>query len=49
MPRIVEQRLAHEADKKGLTGEAKQAYIYGTMQKLGMMKKKPRFKFQKEK
>ncbi len=49
MPEIVEERLAREADEKGLTGEHKQAYIYGTMQKMGLLhkKSKPRFKFQK--
>ena len=34
MPKKLHDRLAREADKKGLTGEAKQAYIFGTMNKI---------------
>lgn len=34
MPKKMERALKREAAKKGLTGERKNAYIYGTMQKL---------------
>ena len=34
MPRIVERRLASEADKKGLTGDRRGAYVYGTLTKV---------------
>jgi hypothetical protein len=33
MPRELHDRLARQADKQGLTGERRNAYIYGTMQK----------------
>lgn len=35
MPRKLEQRLARQATKKGLTGKRRQAYIYGTMRRTG--------------
>ena len=40
MPRIVERRLAREADRKGLTGDRRKAYIYGTMSRIEQGKKK---------
>jgi hypothetical protein len=33
MPKKMEQALKKQARKKGLTGEKKNAYVYGTMQK----------------
>ncbi len=33
MPKKMEQALKKQAHKKGLTGEKKNAYVYGTMQK----------------
>ena len=35
MPEELEERLARKADTKGLTGERRDAYIYGTMRNLG--------------
>jgi hypothetical protein len=35
MPKEMEKALAKEAAAKGLTGERKDAYIYGTMRKTG--------------
>jgi len=35
MPKAMEKALKREAEKKGLTGERKDAYIYGTMRKAG--------------
>lgn len=32
MPRELEKKLEAEADKRGLTGKRRNAYIYGTMQ-----------------
>jgi hypothetical protein len=40
MPKKVEQKLARQASKKGLTGKRKQAYVWGTMRKLGLIRKK---------
>lgn len=37
MPKAVEDRLKREASKKGLTGRRRDAYVYGTMNKLGML------------
>lgn len=31
MPKKLERELEKEADQKGLTGERRDAYIYGTM------------------
>ena len=39
MPKKVHKKLASAANKKGLKGERKKAYIYGTLSKLD---KKPR-------
>ncbi len=33
MPKAMHDALARQAKKKGLTGERKNAYIYGTMAK----------------
>jgi hypothetical protein len=35
MPLALEQSLMKQAEGKGLTGERKNAYIYGTMRKTG--------------
>ncbi len=35
MPKQLERDLKREAKKKGLTGDRADAYIYGTMRKLG--------------
>jgi hypothetical protein len=40
MPKKMEKALKKAAAKKGLTGERKNAYIYGTMQKLTSWKPK---------
>jgi hypothetical protein len=42
MPRKLHAKLAKQAKKQGLTGERKEAYIYGTMQKVEKAKKKKR-------
>jgi len=34
MPKKLEQALARSADKKGLTGARRDAYIYGTLAKV---------------
>ena len=33
MPKALEKKLSREAIAKGLVGERKNAYVYGTMQK----------------
>ena len=35
MPKKIENKLKKAAAKKGLKGKRKNAYIYGTMKKLG--------------
>jgi len=40
MPKKVENALEKEAAKKGLTGERKNAYIYGTLAKIDKKKGK---------
>ena len=35
MPKKMEEALKREAAKRGLTGERKDAYVYGTMRKTG--------------
>jgi len=35
MPKKLERKLKREAKKKGLTGKRADAYVYGTMRKLG--------------
>jgi hypothetical protein len=39
MPKDVEQKLKREAKKRGLAGDRANAYVYGTMQKLGLLGK----------
>ena len=34
MPKKLEKELKKSATKKGLTGDKKNAYVYGTMQKV---------------
>jgi len=34
MPKALHRKLARQASKKGLKGKRKNAYIYGTMQKI---------------
>lgn len=46
MPKKVERKLARQASKKGLKGERKDAYVYGTMNKLGMLHKKEKKDFE---
>ena len=41
MPKKLEDKLKKEAEEKGLKGEAKDAYIYGTLRKTGW-KPKPK-------
>jgi hypothetical protein len=38
MPKNVEDKLKREARKKGLTGKRRDAYVYGTMARLGLLK-----------
>lgn len=40
MPKKVENALKKEATKKGLTGERKNAYVYGTLAKIDKKKGK---------
>lgn len=40
MPKKLEMALEAEADKKGLTGAHKDAYVYGTMRKTGWKPKR---------
>lgn len=40
MPKKLEQALRKEAEKKGLTGERKDAFIYGTMRDAGWKPKR---------
>lgn len=40
MPKKLHNKLKKQADKKGLKGERKNAYIYGTMNKIEKKKKK---------
>jgi hypothetical protein len=35
MPKKLESKLKREASKKGLKGERKDAYVYGTLRKTG--------------
>jgi len=35
MPSALENELKRRAQKKGMTGERKNAYVYGTMRKTG--------------
>lgn len=40
MPKQAHQALERQAKKKGLTGERKDRYVYGTLQKMEPKKKK---------
>lgn len=40
MPKKLEEKLEKEANKKGLTGKRKNAYVYGTLRKEGWIPKK---------
>ena len=40
MPKALHDKLAREATKKGLTGKRKDAYVYGTMNKVEKKKGK---------
>ena len=40
MPKKVEAKLEKQAKKLGLSGERKDAYVYGTMRKIEKPKKK---------
>jgi len=40
MPKKVEDKLRREAKEKGLKGKHLDAYVYGTMAKRGLLKKK---------
>jgi len=40
MPKEMEKRLEKQAKKKGLKGERKDKYIYGTMRKTGWKPKR---------
>ena len=42
MPKDLEMKLAREADRKGLTGRRKQAYIYATLQRVEQEKQRKR-------
>lgn len=45
MPKALHRRLARQATKKGLSGDRRDAYIYGTLYKVehpGAKKKKKR-------
>lgn len=35
MPKKLEEKLKREASKKGLKGERRDAYVYGTLRKTG--------------
>ena len=35
MPKAMEQALEREASKKGLSGDRRDAFVYGTMRKTG--------------
>lgn len=43
MPKAVEDKLKRQARKKGFKGKRADAYVYGTMNKLGMLHKKKSF------
>jgi hypothetical protein len=40
MPKKLERELKREAAKKGLKGERKDAYVYGTLRKTGWKPKR---------
>lgn len=38
MPKEIEERLKRSGKKKGFTGKRLAAYVYGTLNRLGLMK-----------
>lgn len=40
MPKKMEEKLKREAKKKGLKGERRDAYVYGTLRKIGWKPKR---------
>jgi hypothetical protein len=42
MPKKLERELKKQADKRGMKGEDKDAFVYGTMRKTGWVPKKER-------
>lgn len=44
MPKELEKKLRKEAQKKGLTGDRADAYVYGTLRKHGWKPKRERHK-----
>lgn len=44
MPKALHDKLAREAAKKGLKGKRKNAYVYGTLNKIESRKKKKKTK-----
>lgn len=42
MPKVMERKLKRKATKKGLKGERKDAYVYGTLRKTGWKPKRER-------
>ena len=40
MPKAMERKLKAQARKKGYKGKRANAYVYGTMNKLGLMPKR---------
>lgn len=49
MPKKMERKLKTQAKKKGLTGDRKNAYVYGTMQEKTDWKPKRKKKAKKKK
>ena len=47
MPKKLEKQLKKQADKKGLKGKRKDAYVYGTLRKTGWKPKAPKAKKRK--
>lgn len=39
MPKALHDKLAREATKRGLTGERRDAYVYGTLAKVDKLRK----------
>ena len=44
MPKEMHDKLKKQAEKKGLTGQRKQAYIFGTMRRTGWKPKREKRK-----
>jgi hypothetical protein len=44
MPKELEKKLKREAEKKHMNKERENKYVFGTMSKLGLLKKKPKKK-----